>query len=251
MTKSKFGMLRRILGALGLSQQATDDAVDFIADLLTGEGKNEEGQSQAAEFPYHQRDHFLSPAELSFYGVLRTVVGTKAALSAKVALGDIFWVKHDDPSRFRTYTNKIDRKHVDFLVCEPTTMRPLVAIELDDKSHQRKDRQDRDAYVDQVFQAAGLPLLHVKAQRGYVAAELANQLTPYLGAPDDQKMPVPEPTAVPDSGKQPTLAAEAPQCPKCGSTMVKRTAKTGRNAGSHFWGCPNFPTCRSMLPYDG
>ena len=33
-------------------------------------------------------------------------------------------------------------------------------------------------------------------------------------------------------------------CPKCGSRMVVRTAKTGKNPGSQFWGCSQFPKCR-------
>lgn len=45
-------------------------------------------------------------------------------------------------------------------------LEPVLAIELDEKSHQRKDRKDRDAFVDQVFQAAALPLLHVPAAKG-------------------------------------------------------------------------------------
>jgi restriction system protein len=37
-------------------------------------------------------------------------------------------------------------------------------------------------------------------------------------------------------------------CPKCGSTMVKRTAKHGANVGQMFWGCSNFPQCRGIVP---
>ncbi len=33
-------------------------------------------------------------------------------------------------------------------------------------------------------------------------------------------------------------------CPRCGSSLVKRTAKKGANAGSQFWGCENYPACR-------
>jgi len=33
-------------------------------------------------------------------------------------------------------------------------------------------------------------------------------------------------------------------CPQCGSSMVKRTARKGNNAGHEFWGCSKFPTCR-------
>ncbi|MFT5725900.1 MAG: ribosomal protein L37AE/L43A [Desulforhopalus sp.] len=40
-----------------------------------------------------------------------------------------------------------------------------------------------------------------------------------------------------------------PICPKCGSKMVKRVAKKGKKAGEEFWGCSDFPRCRSVLPY--
>lgn len=57
-------------------------------------------------------------------------------------------------------------------------MRPLVGIELDDKSHERLDRKARDEFVDQVFAAAKLPLVHVSAKRTYAVLELAAQLAP-------------------------------------------------------------------------
>ncbi len=47
----------------------------------------------------------------------------------------------------------------------------------------------------------------------------------------------------------PTGAASAhattwPACPVCGTGMVMRTARKGRDAGSQFWGCPKYPACR-------
>lgn len=39
---------------------------------------------------------------------------------------------------------------------------------------------------------------------------------------------------------------DGPACPKCGSSMVKRTAKSGSNSGNSFWGCSNFPGCRGI-----
>jgi restriction system protein len=39
-----------------------------------------------------------------------------------------------------------------------------------------------------------------------------------------------------------------PVCPKCGSRMVERTARQGRNAGQSFWGCESYPRCRVTLP---
>lgn len=56
-------------------------------------------------------------------------------------------------------------------------------------------------------------------------------------------------TSMGQSTIQSTTAASAtPGCPKCGGSMVKRTAKKGSNAGNIFWGCSNYPHCRGIVP---
>jgi predicted RNA-binding Zn-ribbon protein involved in translation (DUF1610 family) len=37
-------------------------------------------------------------------------------------------------------------------------------------------------------------------------------------------------------------------CPKCGSGLVLRTARTGKNAGAQFYGCSEYPKCRYTAP---
>lgn len=41
----------------------------------------------------------------------------------------------------------------------------------------------------------------------------------------------------------------APSCPRCGGTLVVRTARKGKNAGQRFWGCETFPKCRFVRDY--
>lgn len=41
--------------------------------------------------------------------------------------------------------------------------------------------------------------------------------------------------------------ADDPSCPECGRQMIRRTAKTGTNAGQDFWGCSGFPACRGII----
>lgn len=36
------------------------------------------------------------------------------------------------------------------------------------------------------------------------------------------------------------------RCQKCGSSMLLRTAKRGRNSGNQFWGCSAYPKCNSV-----
>lgn len=181
--------------------------------------------------PYRQRDDFLSAAELSFYWVLRTAVGDRAVICPKVNLADLFFVVR--PNESQGYRNKIDRKHVDFVLCDPATMRPRCGIELDDSSHSRPDRQDRDEFVDRVFEVAGLPLVRVPAQAAYSPSGLLTALEPHIvGGPVTRTPPM----VAPGTGN--------PTCPKCGVPMVERVAKKGSNAGQVFFGCTNYPRCR-------
>jgi hypothetical protein len=245
MTQSqgKFTLLRSVLKTLGLSPEAVDDIVDRIVDFLSD--KDEKPQ-ESAENPYFVRDDFLSAAEQSFYLVLKSAVADWALICPKVSLGDLFYAKSKDPSAYRTYTNKIDRKHVDFLLCDPKTARPLMGIELDDKSHRREDRQVRDEFVGQVFAAAQLPLVRVPVRQSYSVAELNALLRQHASSSDVVEAP-----AKAEAATATTVAEQsaAPHCPKCGSEMVLRTARSGANQGGQFWGCPDYPRCRGILPY--
>lgn len=256
--EENFTLLRTILRAFGLSQEAIDDIVERILDFLAVKQDKPVAQAQ---FPYALRDDFLSAAEQSFCMVLRGAVAEQVMICPKVALGDLFFAKTGDPRQNRICTNRIDRKHVDFLLCDPKTLRPLAGIELDDKSHQRADRQARDEFVEGVFVAANLPLVRVPVRHGYSATELRTLLLPHLPVQpmqQDAKTPIankapgpPRLTPIGDEAYMPHVPASkvnaAPRCPKCASEMVLRTAKSGANQGAQFWGCSHFPRCRTIV----
>ena len=163
----------------------------------------------------HLRQHFLSPAELNFHRVLTGVVGDRLMICPKVSLGDLFYVKTSDRSARTTWRNQIDRKHVDFLLCDPQTVRPLLGIELDDRSHRRPDRVKRDHLVDRVFAAAGLPLYRVPVLRSYNTRELAAALREQLG-PDGPLAALPAGTQSPE----PAAATPAPSAPPVSYTHL-------------------------------
>jgi hypothetical protein len=188
---------------------------------------------RAGDLPYRQRDDFLSAAEFSFYRVLCTAVGSRGVVCPKVNLNDIFFVAR--PHENQSYRNRIDRKHVDFLICDPVTMQPRLGIELDDASHGRRDRQERDELVEAVFEAAELPIVRFPAQRSYSANEIRAIVEPCLES---------ESTRQPSS---PIAGSGPPICPKCGIAMVLRTASRGPQAGQPFFGCRNYPKCREIV----
>jgi uncharacterized protein DUF2726/topoisomerase-like DNA binding C4 zinc finger protein len=183
--------------------------------------------------PYRIRDDFLSPAESSFYNVLSMAIAGQATICPKVNLIDVFFVAR--PNMNQSYRNRIDRKHLDFLVCKPKTMQPILGIELDDTSHNRPKGKQRDNFVDRVFQTAGLPLLHVPVKPSYSTSELSAKLAHYLNQPLEAK------------GSTGSTSTVAPLCPKCGTPMVVRTSTRGERQGTQSYGCRNYPHCHEML----
>lgn len=195
-------------------------------------------ETRPKALPYRLRDDFLSPAEFSFYKVFSFLVGTRLTIQSKVRLADIFFVAR--PNENFAYFNKIAQKHLDFLVCDSATMKPLFGIELDDSSHKRNNRRERDEFVKSVCKAAGLPLLRFPVQRQYNPREIAAQIAPYVNA----KVDVP---AAPQIEESQPVSSE-PICPKCGVPMVLRTVTKGKYKGNQFYGCQNFPRCRVVKP---
>jgi hypothetical protein len=134
--------------------------------------------ADAPEFPFLRKKYFFSAAERSFYEVLRRVVGEQVDLFAKVRLADVVYVARATGS-WQTHFNRIQSKHIDFLLCDRQRIAPLLAIELDDSSHDAEARQSRDQVVDAVCEAAGLPIIRIAAQRAYTPESLRTILEPH------------------------------------------------------------------------
>ncbi len=112
---------------------------------------------------YEKQDHLLSNAELVLFNELLKSVADDKYVCAKVRIGDLVRVRGLAPESPAWWSKfgPIAKKHVDFVVCERKSMKTIVAVELDDSSHQTERGRARDALVDQVMHAAGLPLCHV------------------------------------------------------------------------------------------
>src|SRR5712691_12396750 len=102
-SKDKFSFLRRVLRLLGLSTEAVDDIIERIVDFLS---EKDEKSSAQVQFPYLVRDDFLSPAEQSFYLVLKSAISDWALICPKIALGDLFYAKSSNQSEYRTAANR-------------------------------------------------------------------------------------------------------------------------------------------------
>jgi len=127
------------------------------------------------------RNVLYSPAERSFLGVLEQALDNRYRVFGKVRLGDIVMpAKGLGSSRRMTALNRINRKHVDFVVCRAADLALVGVLELDDLSHGRDDRIQRDGFVDRVLAMSNIPVVHFLAARGYAVQEVRARLAEIL-----------------------------------------------------------------------
>ena len=157
----------------------------FAVLKLFGFGSPSEAQAGTEALPYRRKDYLLTQAERAFFVVLQQAVGGQYLLFAKVRALDLVWLPKGTQSR-QGHLNRVQSKHVDFIVCSRDVVRPLVAIELDDVSHGTDVRKARDEFLDAAFKAAGLPLLHFPCKARYDAEELRLRIAEVLQPPAKQ-----------------------------------------------------------------
>jgi hypothetical protein len=134
---------------------------------------------------YQLKKSVFSPAERSFLGVLDQVCGNRYRVLGLVRVADVLEVRGAaDRKQWLSANNKIRSKHFDFLLCDPGTLAPVCAVELDDKSHQRAHRRARDQFVDRACSAASLPIVHIRAARAYEVDAVRRQIDMAIG--DDE-----------------------------------------------------------------
>jgi hypothetical protein len=179
--------------------------------------------------PYRLREQFMSTPELALLRVLQNMVRHHYVICPKVGLNDIFYIAR--PNENVHFFNKIFRKHVDFLLCEPDTLKPSFGIELV-KPVGRNETRETDQFMEDLFLSAGLPLVHIPSSQRYSEDDLAELFKLSI-------MKVKETGTL----RTPTKTDSTPMCPVCGRMMVLRIHRNGSSAGMKYYGCMDNPHC--------
>lgn len=131
-------------------------------------------------YPYEDAPLFTK-SELAFLRVLNAAIGEEYHLMGKVRLADLIKVKPgQDRQTWGRAFNKIKSKHIDFVLCDPEDFSVRCLVELDDPSHARPDRMERDAFVERALEVAGLPLARVPTAKAYDPSTLRKQINDCL-----------------------------------------------------------------------
>lgn len=189
-----------------------------------------------ADSPYRLRERLLSAPEAALFRLLQKMAGDRYVVCPKVALTDIFTIIR--PNENVHFYNKIFRKHVDFLLCDPNTFQPAFAVELV-KPIAKTETRANDQFMADLFLSEGVPLVHVPLGESYEVADLVNLFTL---AVTKAKSAAPR--------RNDSAGDSVPMCPVCGKMMVLRIHRSGPQAGKRYYGCMDSPRCAGMVAVD-
>lgn len=112
-------------------------------------------------YNYFAKLSLMSRTEGEFFIKLERVVQERYYVFPQVHLSAI--LDHRVKGQEWKYAFRhINGKSVDYVLCNKNTLEPTYAIELDDYTHDKADRRDRDSEVERIFEAASLPLVRFR-----------------------------------------------------------------------------------------
>lgn len=118
--------------------------------------------TQTAEFQdAYEAVNIFTRNESENYKKLKIAADRKGyIICPKVRLADI--VKPRNDPQYMSRFGKIKSKHVDFVIYDGEMRHLKAVIELDDSSHDRKDRKERDEFVDFILNDCGYRVIHTR-----------------------------------------------------------------------------------------
>jgi hypothetical protein len=135
----------------------------------------------AKKLDYQRLPALFTDAEIAFMRALHLAVDGRGSIFGKVRIADVLEpAKGLSRSNWQTSFNKIAMKHFDFVICNNDDLSIICAIELDDKSHNRKHRIERDVFVNSACLAASFPLIRFKTSHSYKTDDLQDKLSSFL-----------------------------------------------------------------------
>lgn len=153
------------------------DIILAILDFLFGVRQKDKDRKN--EYQYKRKNFFLSRAEHECYDALIAAVGQNYHIFAQVHLPTLV-DNRIAGQNWNAAFRHINGKSVDFVICDKTYISPKLAIELDDRFHERSDRIERDVEVERILKIAGLPLLRLENEGRFNPNDLAQKIVDIL-----------------------------------------------------------------------
>lgn len=177
-------------------------------------------------FPYIARN-IMTDAEKQLYFFMSNNLCQveRLAIFPKVRLADI--IELDKAITYdKDYLWKITNKHVDYVICNNSTLNVICVVELDDYTHENDEAKIKDMFIMQALYAAGIPTVRIRTRIKNISRSDLELVDDYINK------------------------ALAKPCPRCGKPMIPRKSNCSFNRGHRFYACSDFKYCKTTIDID-
>lgn len=113
-------------------------------------------------YRYYAHNSPMTKNEQKFFNILVDILRDDYYVFPQIHLSSI--ANHRVKGQnWKSALNHIDRKSVDFLVCDKS-LNSVLCIEIDDETHMEENRMIRDEEVENILRSIKIPLLRIESK---------------------------------------------------------------------------------------
>ena len=146
----------------------------IIDKIIKRENQNNENINNNTKINYkdyyNKKEYLLTQQELKFFKLIKNITDkNNLNLFTQVALYEIITSKN-----IKDF-NKIKSKTIDFVITDVNSKIKL-CIELDDTTHIKENRQQRDKFIEELFKQLDIKLIRIPVQNYYNLKEIEEKI---------------------------------------------------------------------------
>lgn len=122
-------------------------------------------------YKYKAKECLMTQSEIEFFKILTSITKDRYYVFPQVHLSAILEHKIAGQN-WRNSFSHINGKSVDYVLCDMASLKPIYAIELDDKSHEAQSRMKRDREVERIFASTSIPLVRFKDYKSLTSEDI-------------------------------------------------------------------------------
>ena len=150
----------------------------IIENIINRKNRESENKEEEKNINYKdlyiKKDYIMTEQEYKFYRLLKNYTSkNNLNLFAQVSLYAIV------NSKYYSDFNKIKSKSIDFVITD-VNCKIKLCIELDDYTHIKENRQNRDKFIDELFKKKKKKMLRIPEQNYYNMTEIERKITESL-----------------------------------------------------------------------
>ena len=153
-----------------------------IGKIKQVEDSNENNNRiKKSQYKYYAKSYVMTSRENECFKILNEIFSSKWFVVPQVHLSALldYRVKGQN---WNAAFRHINGKSVDFVLIGKESYKVICAIELDDSTHSKPDRIERDVEIERMFKEAGIPLARISKFESMTKPEIAKVVTDAINA---------------------------------------------------------------------